>query len=40
MNFFELVGLITTVAGLFAAVMWVTGILTFDIDIQVDRGGK
>ncbi|WP_275066570.1 hypothetical protein [Achromobacter spanius] len=40
MNFFEIVGMITTTVGLFGAVMWATGILTLDIEIQVDRGDK
>lgn len=40
MNFFEIVGIITTAVGLFGAVMWASGYLTFDIDISVDRGEK
>jgi len=40
MNFFEIVGMVTTTVGLFGAVMWATGILSFGIKIRLDQGDK
>ncbi|MEN5063581.1 hypothetical protein [Achromobacter aegrifaciens] len=37
MNFFEIVGAITTAAGLTAAVMWAIGVLKFDIGIRIEE---